>query len=210
MLKLILNRLNEEIKLLFFKFRWRKNNSHNMTSVSRIFPNDIVSVGNKTYGVLNIYYYGSKSESLNIGNYVSISSGVKFLLGGDHRTDTISTYPFKVKLLGFKSEAISKGKIIVEDDVWIGMDAKVLSGVRIGKGAVIAAGSIVTKDVEPYSVVGGAPAKFIKSRIPKNMVETLYYLDLNILESLLKDNTELLYSPLDDKVLCEILKKNIN
>ena len=75
------------------------------------------------------------------------------------------------------NEALSKGDIIVEDDVWIGQGATIMSGVHIGQGAVIGAGSIVNKDIEAYSVVAGVPAKLIKMRFPPNIITKLLEID---------------------------------
>ena len=81
-----------------------------------------------------------------------------------HTLNNISTYPFKTALLNYKNEeAISKGNIIIDDDVWIGFGATIMSGVHIGQGAVIAAGSVVTKDVPPVAVAAGNPVRFIKN-----------------------------------------------
>ena len=80
-----------------------------------------------------------------MGNLCSIGGNVKFLLGVDHPTDLISTYPFHANILCDGIDAISKGDIIVEDDVWIGENSVILSGVHIGQGAIVAAGAIVTK-----------------------------------------------------------------
>ena len=103
-----------------------------------------------------------------IGNYISIAQNVHFLLDVEHFANHISTYPFKVKLLhSQKSESFSKGDIIIDDDVWIGYGATILSGVRIGQGAVVATGAVVTSDVPPYAIVGGVPAKVIKYRNEK-------------------------------------------
>lgn len=82
------------------------------------------------------------------------------------------TYPFQQNFKG-KYEAQSKGKIVVEDDVWIGAGAVVLSGVHIGQGAIVAAGAVVANSVAPYSIVGGVPAKLIKFRFDMKTVEVL-------------------------------------
>lgn len=128
------------------------------------FEFDRVKVGEGSYGGLNVLVNGEGDAKLEIGRYCSIAYGVKFILQSEHPYRGIATYPFKVKCGLQKEEASSKGSIVVGDDVWIGMDAIICSGVKIGQGAIIAAGSVVVKDVEPYSIVGGNPAKHIKYR----------------------------------------------
>ena len=96
-------------------------------------------------------------------------------------------------------EAISKGDIIVENDVWIGYRATILSGVNIGQGAIIAAGSVVTKDVPPYAIVGGVPAKVIKYRFPPEMIGELLKVDYSQLsEEMVREHIDELYRPLKD------------
>lgn len=128
-------------------------------------------MGEMSYGALNVFSWGCPTEQLTIGNYVSIAPGVKFILGGEHRYNTFSTYPFKVMLMGEKREDCSKGPIIVDDDVWIGMDAMILSGVRIGRGAIVGARAIVAKDIPPYAIVVGNPAKIVKYRFSKEIIK---------------------------------------
>lgn len=158
--------------------KWRKTNNHNDTWPQNCFDLNCVNVGNYTYGGLNIYNFNSKAK-LKIGNFCSIAGNVMFVLNAEHNTNTISTFPFKVKMLmNEQFEASSKGDIIVDDDVWIGYNAIIMSGVHIGQGAVIAAGAVVTKDVEPYAIVGGIPAKLIKYRFEnKEMIKLLQSLD---------------------------------
>ena len=90
------------------------------------------------------------------------------MLGGDHRIDWLTTYPFNALLPkdygDITGHPKSKGDVIIGNDVWISRDAKIMSGVEIGDGAVIAANAVVTKHVNPYTVVGGVPAKKIKER----------------------------------------------
>lgn len=100
-------------------------------------------MGNYTYGPLNVYQYAKEDVGLSIGNFCSIAEGVLFMLGGEHDYLKLSTYPFKAKFMGV-DEATSKGGIIVEDDVWIGEKAIIMSGVKLKRGTVIAAGSVVT------------------------------------------------------------------
>ena len=199
------------IEFYMFKRKFRKLNKHNYVYPKNIFPIDKVIVGKYSYGPLTVYSWGAENKMLKIGNLVSIAEGVKFILGGNHYYTTISTYPFKVKFLGEAREAYSKGPIIVEDDddVWIGMDSIILSNVVIGKGAVIAAGSIVTKNVPPYAIVAGNPAKIIKYRFNRELIEKLFSIDLLDLltESFIKENIDLLYTPLNNNVLTQIINR---
>lgn len=109
----------------------------------------------------NALVYRWSDSPLIIGKYCSISYGVKFIIdGGGHTSNVISSYPFR----STAKQTSTKSGIIVGNDVWIGMNAVILYGVKIGDGATIAAGSVVTKDVAPYTVVGGVPAKLIKEK----------------------------------------------
>lgn len=156
---------------------WRKNNRHNDTHARNLFNPSQVTVGNASYGELTVVSFADEHK-LHIGNYVSIAQCVTFLLDADHYTDHISTYPYKVKCLRAAiPEAFGKGDIIVEDDVWIGYGATILSGVHIGQGAVVAAAAVVTKDVPPYAVVGGVPAKILKYRFSKELISELTKVD---------------------------------
>lgn len=190
--------LKSKIKLFFFNISWRRKNRENFTNSASVFDITKVKVGKMTYGTLNVYMWGNEKEKLEIGGYVSISPGVKFLLGGNHNLDTFSTYPFKNIFLGEKSEACSKGKIVVEDDVWIGMDVMILSGLTIGRGAVIAAGSVVTKDIPPYAVAAGNPAKVVKYRFTNEMQTQMNKIDFSKIDySFVEKNINNLYSPLN-------------
>ena len=137
---------------------------------SKLYPQNIfdlnkIEVGKWSYGPFSLYTYNNDNEMLSIGHCVSLSMGVTFVAGGNHHMDTISTFPFSFIMgVGAQYVPLTKGKIVIADDVWIGTNAIVLSGVTIGQGAVIAAGSVVVKDVEPYAIVGGNPAKLIKYR----------------------------------------------
>jgi len=152
---------------------WRKLNPHNQTLIRNFFNFEKVKVGNATYGPLNIQEWGHPDEELTIGHYVSISEGVTFLLGGNHPYTGITTFPVKVKFLGHAREAQTKGPIRVGDDVWLGHNALIMSGVTISQGAVVAAGSVVTKDVPPYAIVAGNPARVVKHRFPPDIIEQM-------------------------------------
>ena len=118
-----------------------------------------------------------KIDKLYIGNYVCIGAESIILMGGNstHRNDWFSNYPFMDKIV----EAYQgKGDTIIEDAVWIGMRAMVMPGVRLGEGAVIAAGSVVTKDVPPYAIVGGNLAKIIKYRFQEQTIAKILALKI--------------------------------
>lgn len=198
--------VKRNIRLLMFKKAWRQANSMNMTTPVNLFPAHCVSVGKYSYGPLEVHTWGTEGERLQIGKYVSIASGVKFLLGGNHCIDTFSTYPFKVKVMGEKREAWTKGAIIIEDDVWIGTDAMILSGVIVGQGAVVAARSVVTRNVPPYAIVAGNPAKVVKYRFNKELVEKMMGINFEkVDETFVKNNIEDLYKKMDIDILKELL-----
>ncbi len=178
---------------------WRQRNSHNNTSAGNEFCYDNVTVGNATYGTLEVLVH-NKDYHLTIGNYCSIAPDVIFVPASEHRMNQVSTFPFKNKLLiPNYEEALSKGDIVIGDDVWIGSRAIILSGVHIGQGAVIAAGSLINKDVLPYSVVGGVPAKEIKKRFCHETIEFLCTLDYSKLtEDLIRSHIDELYTDIEN------------
>ena len=155
-----------------FKRKWRKMNPKNFTNAEDLFDPNCVSVGDYTYGGLRVLTYNQNSK-LKIGRFCSSAQEVMFVLSADHYTNHISSYPYKVWIMKEEQEGTSKGNITVDDDVWIGFRSTILSGVHIGQGAVIAAGSVVTKDVPPYAIVGGVPAKIIKYRFTPDQIEFL-------------------------------------
>ena len=138
----------------------------------------IVEVGEGTYGDPIIQWWNQNSKIV-IGKYCSIADGVIFILGGEHRTEWKSTYPFYSFSKNWELPELNsitpatKGDINIENDVWIGYGAIILSGVRIGDGAVIGAGSVVTKDVAAYSVTAGNPAKHIRWRFSESTIKSL-------------------------------------
>ena len=128
-----------------------------------------------------LYHYPINHDKLIIGKFCSIACGAKFLFNSaNHTLSSLSTYPFPLLFeewgLEKKNVADSwdnKGDIVVGNDVWIGYEAVILSGVTIGDGAVIGARAVVTKDVPPYTIVGGVPAKPIKKRFSEESIKKL-------------------------------------
>lgn len=188
-------------KLRKYKYdrKWKKANSHNFAIPVGKIPLDKVTIGKKTYGFIDALF-SNPDNRLIIGSYCSIAQGVKFLPSTDHAVDRISTYPFKAMCLTGEQEALSKGDIVVADDVWIGYGATVLSGVHIGQGAVVAAGSVVTRDIPPYAIVGGVPAKIIKYRFAPDMIRELLKIDYSKLdEAMIRQHRDVLYEKLEEK-----------
>ncbi len=106
---------------------------------------------------------------LKIGNYVMFAPGVT-IITGDHRVDVIGKYMSQIMDADKRPE--DDRDVVIEDDVWVGANVTILKGVTIGKGSVIAAGAVVTQSCPPYSVIGGVPARFLKSRLtPEQIVE---------------------------------------
>lgn len=128
-----------------------------------------------------LYHYPINHDKLIIGKFCSIACGAKFLFNSaNHTLSSLSTYPFPLFFeewnLDKKNVAQSwdnKGDIIIGNDVWIGYEAVILAGVSIGDGAIIGARAVVTKDVPPYTIVGGVPAKSIKKRFSDETISSL-------------------------------------
>ena len=132
-------------------------------------------IGEGTYGSPRILSW-DQNTTLLIGRYCSIAEDVTIFLGGEHRTDWVTTYPFSVLYnhdCKIEGHPTSRGNVVIGNDVWIGWGATILSGVTIGDGAVIGAHSLVTKDVPPYTIVGGNPAQFIRERFPEAVRQSL-------------------------------------
>ena len=195
--------IKQKLQLLWLRLRWTAKGSHMIPMTA--FPENTVSIGHESYGELRIVTFNDRSR-LRIGHYVSVAQQVTFLLDVEHRTDTLSTFPFRAKIVTPEiAEAASKGDIVVGDDAWIGYGATILSGVHIGQGAVVAAGAVVTRDVPPYTVVGGVPAKVIRSRFPEETVSFLRTLDYGRLtEEMVHTHLGELYRPLEEMSLDEI------
>lgn len=128
-----------------------------------------------------LYHYPINKDKLMIGKFCSIACGAKFIFNSaNHTLSSLSTYPFPIFFeeweLDCKDVANAwdnKGNIIVGNDVWIGYEAVIFAGVTIGDGAIIGTRAVVTKDVPPYTIVGGIPAKPIRKRFSENVINTL-------------------------------------
>ena len=135
-------------------------------------------IGDYTYGKPEILEWG-EGKKLYIGKFCSIAAGVKIFLGGNHRTDWITTYPFNIINEDFSNASeilghpASKGDVHIGNDVWLGQGSVIMSGITIGDGAVVGAFSVVSKDVDPYSIVAGNPMKVIKKRFDDEVIEKL-------------------------------------
>lgn len=209
MIKIIFQKIKSAIDVFFFKIAWRNKNKHNHTFIKTCFPIEKVTVGEKTYGPLYVKSYGNDAEKLSIGSYCSIGGEVKFLLGGEHSYRGLSTYPFNKYICGMKENTLTKGPIVIKDDVWIGERCLILSGVTIGQGAVIAAGSIVAKDIPPYAIfVGG---RILRYRFSEEIIKILECFDYSSLNNeSIKNNIDLLYTDLSVSMLDnEFYKKHL-
>ncbi|HEY3325665.1 MAG TPA: CatB-related O-acetyltransferase [Novimethylophilus sp.] len=124
------------------------------------------SMGICTYGVPNVRHW-DKISNLTIGSYTSIAQNVEIYLGGNHHTEWLTSYPFPAffpERSKHKNYGIIPRDVIIGSDVWLCDDCKILPGITIGHGAVVATGAIITKNVEPYAVMAGNPAKVVKWR----------------------------------------------
>ncbi|WP_346290594.1 CatB-related O-acetyltransferase [Sphaerothrix gracilis] len=125
-----------------------------------------------------LYHFDFIGDKLIIGKFCAIASGVTFIMnGGNHRTDWFTNYPFPVFGNGWE-EAMpetwpDKGDTVIGHDVWLGYGATLMPGVHVGDGVIVAAKAVVTRDVEPYTIVGGNPANLIRPRFEPNVVAAL-------------------------------------
>ena len=137
-----------------------------------------MSFGKYTYGKPNIHWRNNDAK-LVVGNFCSIATNVNIYLGGNHRHDWVTTFPFghinQNIFNGFNGTGHpgTKGDVIIGNDVWIGSNVTIMSGLNIGDGAVIANNSHIIKNIDPYCLVGGNPAKFIKYRFTPEQIEKL-------------------------------------
>lgn len=183
-----------------------------------------MTFGKYTYGTPNVLWKTTDSE-LIVGNFCSIGKNVNIYLGGNHRYDFVTTYPFGYlykdvfNFIG-NGHPLKNGGVIIGNDVWIANNVTIMAGVTIGDGAVIANNSHVVKDVEPYSVVGGNPAKLIKYRFTQEQIKQLlqikwwYWSDdkINNIVALLSNNNidEFIKSALEiEKIERKMIEINV-
>lgn len=155
--------------------------------LKNIITNPQITVGDYTYyddpeDIHNfernvLYLFDFIQDRLIIGKFCQIASGVRFIMNGsNHSMSGVSSYPFKIFGQSWGSaclDVVNKGDTVVGNDVWIGNSATIMPGITIGHGAIIGTNALVTKDVEPYSIVGGNPAKLIRKRFDD---ETIHFL----------------------------------
>lgn len=127
-----------------------------------------------------LYHFPFIGDKLIIGKFCALATGIKFIMNGaNHKISGFSTYPFQIfgngweKVTPQPGELPNKGDTVIGNDVWIGYEAVIMPGVEIGDGAIIASKSVVTKNVLPYSVVGGNPAKEMRKRFADDVIDSL-------------------------------------
>ena len=127
-----------------------------------------------------LYHFDFIGDKLIIGKFCQIACGVRFIMNGaNHATEGFSTFPFSAFGSEWKDVPLTpdyKGDTVIGNDVWIGYNSILMPGIHIGDGAIIASGSVVTKNVAPYSIVGGNPAKLIRERFDQETIEKLFKL----------------------------------
>jgi acetyltransferase-like isoleucine patch superfamily enzyme len=163
-----------------------------------------LNIGVHTYGLNRKSLIGlDDSCTLKIGKFCSFAPEVRIFLRSDHPTNLPTTFPLKTLLLQNSpwpnQDAISKGDVSIGNDVWVGARSMIMSGVNISDGAIIAAGSVVTKNIGPYEIVAGVPAKRIKSRFTKKQIEAMLRIKWwDWSDEKIKQETVLFYSKTSD------------
>ena len=137
-------------------------------------PSKYVTIGRYTYGVgEHTVFNASADNPVAIGSFCSIADGVLIFSEGYHAMQRASTYPFQKRMLDQTEPGTGKGPVVIGNDVWIGARAIILSNISIGDGAVVGAGAVVVKDVPPYAIVAGNPARLIRFRFDPETIAAL-------------------------------------
>lgn len=136
-------------------------------------------VGEHSYGTPILRYWASPGRYVfRLGDYCSIADNVQVFLGGYHRPEWVTTYPFPAfdlwpEVRHRREHTVGRGDVVIGSDVWLGSQCMIMAGVHIGHGAVVAARAVVSRDVPPYAIVAGNPARVVKHRFDKDTVEAL-------------------------------------
>ncbi len=172
-------RIINRIKKVIFNNYTKRNSDKKIPFFTKdFFHNPNYTIGDYSYGKPSVLDW-NEGANLRIGKFCSIAENVTIFLGGNHRSDWISTYPFSVLYLdfpnakGIKGHPSTNGDVVIGNDVWIGRGATIMSGVHIGDGAIIGANTVVSKDVEPYSIVVGNPCKEVRKRFDSESIDKL-------------------------------------
>lgn len=162
-----------------------------------------------TYGLENIKVRSwGEGAQLHIGSFCSIADNVTIFLGGNHRTDWVTTYPFgHIGPWDYhgKGHPSTKGDVIIGNDVWLGSGCTIMSGVKIGDGAIVSARAVVTKDIPAYSIAAGNPARIVKKRFTDEQIDALLakpWWELD--DSQIQDLIPLLCSDNVDALICAL------
>jgi acetyltransferase-like isoleucine patch superfamily enzyme len=166
------------MNLLTLITKWRAGQIETRIALARMARKHGFKIGEFSYGRPKVRF-ANAGRKLSIGRYCSIADQVEILLGGNHRTEWATTYPFESLTHWWpnagsdRSTHVSRGDVVIGNDVWIGSGALLLSGISVGHGAVVGARAVVSRDVPPYAIVAGNPAKVIRFRFDEQTIAAL-------------------------------------
>lgn len=170
-------------------------------TVRQLMREGAIVVGRHTYPAEPpVAYYTGDTARVTIGAFTSIAAGAEILAGGEHNTDWVTSFPLRIRLdLPGKftdGQPRSKGDITIGNDVWLGRHSRIQSGVTVGDGAVVGAGAVVTRDVGPFEIVGGVPARRIGQRFTDEQIAALLRIRWwDWPDDLIRQRVDLLSSP---------------